>query len=228
MFGSLRNLPILSWHASADELVPTAFALEEEQTLSGLGYNFQWDLFAPAEHLTLALNDQFAPAATFLGSSAVNVNPPQVTFVRNPSMDDAAQGVVDDHAYWVSAVKLRNTATTTGTIDVFSQGFGVGDPPVSGTVPVVGTLTGGKLAPLAFTGFKNTYGGAAKSKVVNALRITATNIASLSINPGRAHVNCAAELAVTSDGPLKVTLTGCANGAHSFTGLARPTTSLRR
>jgi hypothetical protein len=228
MFGSLRNLPILSWHASADELVPTAFALEEEQTLSGLGYNFQWDLFAPAEHLTLAINDQFAPAATFLGIPVNNVNPPHVTFVRNPSMDDAAHGVVADHAYWVSAVKLRNTTTITGTIDVFSQGFGVGDPPTSGTVPVVGTLTGGKLAPLAFTGFKNTYGAIPKTKAANILRITATNLASISIDPARANVNCAAQLAVTSDGPLTVTLAGCANGAHSFNGLARPAMRLRR
>lgn len=34
MFPSLRNIPILSWHASADELVTSNYALEEEQAMA--------------------------------------------------------------------------------------------------------------------------------------------------------------------------------------------------
>ena len=216
MFATLRNLPLLSWHASADELVPTPDSLEEESTLSKLGLNFEWDLFSPAEHLTLALNDQFAPAATFLGIPQNNVNPPHVTFVRNPTMDDATHQAIADHAYWVSNVATRSASTVTGTIDVLSGGFGVGDPPTTGTTAVAGTLTGGNLAPLAYTGFRNGYGTPVPTRVTDTLVITATNIASATINPKRARVDCGATLNVTSDGPLKIMLAGCSNGTRTF------------
>ena len=216
MFGTYRNIPILSWHASADELVQVPFALEEEQQLSSLGLDIEWDLFAPAEHLTLAINDQFAPAATFLGVSQTNLNPAHVTFVRNPSMDNATYGIVADHAYWVSNVVERSTSSVTGSIDVASQGFGTGDPPTSGTAPVAGTLTGGTIPALGYTGFKNSYGAVPSTSVSDTLVITATNIASATITPSRAKVDCNAVLKVTTDGPLAITLAGCTNGAQSF------------
>jgi len=227
MYGSLRNIPILSWHASADELVPTPDSLLEEQSMSTLGLNFEWDLFAPAEHLTLTLNDEYAPAATFLGIPKNNVNPAHVTFVRNPSMDNATYGIVADHAYWVSNVVERTTSTTTGTIDILSEGFGVGDPPTSGTQPVVGTLTGGTIPALAYTGFKNTYGAVPSKPVSDTLVVTATNIASATVTPSRAKIDCNATLNVTTDGPFALTLAGCPNGAQSF-AKGRTVTAPRR
>jgi hypothetical protein len=191
MFASYRNIPILSWHASADELVPVTQSVPEEQTLSSLGLNFEWDLFAPAEHLTLALNDQFDTAASWLGTVSINDNPPNVT--------------------------TRTASTLTGTIDVLSQGFGVGDPPTSGTQTVIGTLTGGEVSPaIAYTGFKNTYGTPPTTPVADKLVINATNIASATINPARAKVDCSAQLNVTTDGPLTITLAGCPSGTTTY------------
>jgi len=216
MLAALRNIPLLSWHAAADELVPTPDSLEEESDESAAGLNFEWDLFAPAEHLTLAINDQFDTAAAFLGVVKNNINPPHVTFVRNPTMDDAANGIVADHAYWVSGVSLRTASATYGTFDVLSQGFGLGDPPTSGTGTTAGTLTGGAIPVLAYTGFKDTYGTVPTRPVADTLVINATNIATATITPGRAKVDCNAKLEVTTDGTLTVTLAGCPGGAHSF------------
>jgi len=216
MYGSLRNLPILSWHASADELVPTADSEQEEAMDSTLGLNFEWDLFSPAEHLTLAINDQYNTAATFLGARSNNINPPHVTYVYNPSMDDAANQLVADHAYWVSNITQRDKTQVTGTIDVFSQGFGVGDPPTSGTTTTSGTLVGGAIPAIGYTGFKNTYGTPPTTPVADGLKITATNISAATINPNRALVDCNAALNVTTDGPLTITLDGCTNGIHTF------------
>jgi predicted esterase len=216
MFPSLRNIPILSWHASADELVQSNFAVEEEQAFANDHLNFEWDLFAPAEHLTLTLNDEYAPAAAFIATTKNNINPPHVTYVRNPSMDAAAYDVVNDHAYWVSGIVERDTSKTTGTIDILSQGFGVGDPPVSAVQPVVGTLTGGAVAALAYTGFKETYGTPPAEPVTDALTVTATNISAATVTPSRAKIDCNATLNVTTDGPFTLSLAGCANGAYSF------------
>jgi len=216
MFPALRNIPILSWNASADEFVQTNFAVEQEQALASDGLSFEWDLFAPADHLTLTLNDQYAPAAAFIATTKNNRNPPHVTYVRNPSMDAAAYDVVNDHAYWVSRIVERDTARVTGTIDIFSHGFGVGDPPISGAQPVSGTLTGGAVGAIAYTGFRQTYGAPPMEPVADALTVTATNISAATVTPSRAKIDCNATLAVTTDGPFTLTLAGCANGAHSF------------
>jgi hypothetical protein len=42
--------------------------------------------------------------------------------------------------------------------------------------------------------------------------ITATNVSRVSIDAGRARVDCSASLNVTTDGPLRVTLTDCPGG----------------
>jgi len=222
MFASYRNIPIRSWHAAADELVPLDQSLPEEQTLSSLGLNFEWDLFAPAEHLTLALNDQFDTAASWLGSVSTNDNPPHVTYVVQPSLDSSQYDIVATHAYWLSGVTTRTASPLTGTIDVLSHGFGLGDPPTSGTQPVSGTLTGGEVSPaIAYTGFKNTYGTPPAQPVADELTINATNIATVTIAPSRAKVDCNAQLNVTTDGPLAITLAGCPNGTSTYSSSKR-------
>ena len=217
MFAALRNIPILSWHSSTDRFVQTNFVVDEELKLAALSEDYEVDLFQPADHTTLAINDQFAPAATFLGSTQTNANPAHVTFVRNPSMDSSAYDVIADHAYWVSNIVERDTSMTTGTIDAFSAGFGVGDPPTSGTLPVAGVLTGGSLLPaLDYAGFRDTYGVAPVKPVADALTISVTNIATASIVPSRARIDCNAALNVTTDGPFALTLLGCPQGTHTF------------
>jgi hypothetical protein len=46
----------------------------------------------------------------------------------------------------------------------------------------------------------------------DGLTLTATNVASFSIDASRAHVDCKAALHVTTDGPLTVTLADCPGG----------------
>ena len=68
MLGSVRNVPFLIWNETTDELVPIAGVLEQVKTLDELGYRYEFDQFQAGEHLTLALNDEYAPAAAFLGT----------------------------------------------------------------------------------------------------------------------------------------------------------------
>jgi len=85
--------------------------------------------------LTLAINDEFKPAAEFLGTQTVSRNPTHVTYTYNPTMDFAADGTAAGHAYWVYGVALREGGgeAPLGTIDVRSEGFGLGDAPVNAT-----------------------------------------------------------------------------------------------
>jgi C-terminal binding-module, SLH-like, of glucodextranase len=220
MLPSVRNIPFFIWNAVQDELVPYAGAVAQAQTFDQLGYRYTWDSFAPAEHLTLAFNDQFQPAANFLGTTKVNRNPSHVTYVVNPTMDFPKVGTVADHAYWLSGMKLRDGSgdAPLGTIDVRSRGFGAGDPPVGATQHGGGVLTGGTLPGIAFTEQSKSWGKTPPAPKRNELDITAKNIRTVTINAPRAHVTCKAKLVVKSDGPLAVHLTGCGSSKGTSGG----------
>jgi hypothetical protein len=211
MLGSVRNVPFLIWDETTDELVPISGVLEQIKTFDSLGYRYEFDQFQAGDHLTLAINDEFAPAAAFLGTDTVNPNPPHVTYVYNPTMDFPADGTTAGHAYWVYNVTLRDSSGTAplGKIDVRSEGFGVGDPTPSETQHGAGVLTGGQIPAIPFTSQSRTWGPAPEAPVRDALDITATNISQVTIDAKRAKVSCHAQLNITSDGPLKVTLADC-------------------
>jgi hypothetical protein len=211
MLPSVRNLPFLIWEETADELVPVTGQIEQVETFDRLGYRYEFDLFDLGEHLTLAINDEYAPAATFLGTETVVRNPPHVTYAYNPTMDFAADGTSAGHAYWLNGVSLRDSSGSDplGTIDVRSEGFGVSDPVASETMHGAGVLTGGQVPAIPFTSQSKTWGPAPSAPVRDALDIRATNIAHVTIDAARARVDCAARPNVSTDGPTQVSLADC-------------------
>jgi hypothetical protein len=134
-----------------------------------------------------------------------------VTYVYNPTMDFPADGTTAGHAYWVYDVALRNPsgAAPLGTIDVRSHGFGVGDPTPSATQTGAGVLTGGQIPAIPYTSQSKGWGAAPAQPASNALDISATNVSAVTIDAKRAKVKCNAQLNVTTDGPLTVTLADC-------------------
>ncbi|MDQ6811639.1 MAG: hypothetical protein M3Z95_07050 [Actinomycetota bacterium] len=211
MLASERNIPFLIWNQTTDELVPIAGVREQVKKFDSLGYRYEFDEFHGGDHLALAINDEFAPAAAFLGSDTVNENPAHVSYTYNPTMDFPADGTASGHAYWVYGLALREPGGTAplGTIDVRSEGFGAGDPIASETQHGAGALTGGTLGAQPYTSESKTWGTTPKTTVANVLDITATNISQVTIDAKRAKVTCGAQLKVTSDGPIKVTLADC-------------------
>jgi len=219
MLASVRNVPVLIWDETTDELVPIAGVLEQVAKFDALGYRYEFDQFQAGDHLTLAINDEYAPAAAFLGTDRVQPNPPHVTYTYNPTMDFPADGTTAGHAYWLYNVALRDGSGSTpiGTIDVRSEGFGVGDPVASETQHGAGSLTGGQIPAIPFTSQSKTWGQAPPAPLRDALDFTAANISKVTIDAARARVDCAAQVTGTSDGPLKVTLTDCPGTTSSKT-----------
>jgi predicted esterase len=203
---SLRNIPVLMWNAATDELVPETSYLPTAKALDDAGYRYELDIYT-GEHLTLAINDQYAPAAEFLGTAKVARNPAHITYVADPSLDHPDLSFVADHAYWLSGVQPRTAGQ--GTVDAFSHSFGTGDPVASTTQLGAGTLTGGNLGTLAFTRQYRTWGPPPLVPRADRIDLTAKNVAAVTINPKRAGVDCKVDLRITSDGPLTVSLTGC-------------------
>ena len=117
VLASLRNLPVLMWNTSADELVDPATYGQTADKLSSLGYRYELDVYQPVrattrrsapvfpDHLELAINDQFAPAAAFLGSAHGRLQS-RARHLRGRQRPRQARacGIVGDHAYWTSRV----------------------------------------------------------------------------------------------------------------------------
>ena len=185
MLASVRNVPFLIWDGALDELVPVAGAVAQAQTFDDLGYRYAFDLFAAADHLALAANDEYAPAAKFLGTAKVDRNPPHVTYVVNPTMDFPNDGTVADHAYWLSGLKLRDRsgAAPLGQVDARSEGFGVGDPAAHATSHTAGTLTGGNTGPFTYAEQSKSWGKAPAAAKHDILHLTVTNLSDVTVNP---------------------------------------------
>ena len=237
---SLRNIPVLMWNGLVDELVNPLLYEQTAAKLQSLGYRYELDVFqtCPAVpmpqncsplfpgHLTLSVNDQYAPAAAFLDTAQVNFNPAHVTYVEDTARNFPKAGLNGDHAYWLSGLTIRSASHTSsngepeGQIDAFSHGFGFGNPTASGQQLGTGTLTGGNLGPLSFARQSQTWGARPHIAKADAIDIVATNIATVTINARRAHVDCHVKLHVTSDGPIHVRVVGCPT--KSVTGSKPP------
>jgi hypothetical protein len=209
---SLRHTPVLSWGAAGDELVNLAEQREMVDALTAVGVRFAHWTFPGADHLTLAGNDEYSPGADFLGTARARRNPSRVTYVVDPREDNAEAGVVADHAYWLSGLRVRDD-TTPGTIDVRSLAARRGSREVLPVEPGAGVLTGGQNQAMPHTTETRSWGKAPEQSPRNVLRIRADNVRRAVIDPDRAGVTCAARLVVRTDGPLTLVLAGCGRTA---------------
>ncbi len=226
VLASMRNLPVLMWNVSLDELVNATDYTQTAMKLANLGYRYELDVFQPCanplcsalfpNHLQLAVNDQFAPGAAFHDTATVNYNPAHVTYVVDGARNYAQYGMNGDHAYWVSGLTLRSQSNTSsngdpiGSFDALSHGFGVGDPTASGVQgPTPGTLTGGNMEDLQYAALTQTWGATPSAPRSDVIDITAKNIATASVDVQRADADCNVKLNITTDGPIAVTLPRC-------------------
>ncbi len=211
MLASVRHIAFLIWDGTADELVPVPGPVAQARTFDDLGYRYVFDLFATSDHFQLAVNDQYAPAAKFLGAHRVNRNPAHVSYVVNPTMDFRSAGTVANHVYWLSGMRLRDTGgeAPLGKVDARSAAFATGDPPPGGTQHTAGVLTGGNEPAMSYVEQSQAWGKAPRTPRRNVLDLDVENLSRVVVHPRRAKLGCDAKLRVTTDGPLDVRLAGC-------------------
>jgi pimeloyl-ACP methyl ester carboxylesterase len=215
-FVSLRNIPVMAWYGQNDELVgPT----DSEQAFlnafqAGLRYD-HW-IFTPAGHITEGNNDEYTPAAVFLGDHTVDRNPAHVTYSLDPSLDTKTESPAN-HAYWLSGLTVR-TSGSTGKVDAVSHATGVGDPSLLPVALGAGTLNGGSHGPIPYQHRTLDWGAAPAEPRTDQITLTATNLATATIDVARAHVDCYVNLKVVSDGPLTVALAGCSRSVVASAG----------
>ena len=260
-----RNTPYLNVAASADELVPIVGPRTQnlgapEHGIRGfdqLGYRFRFLVVSPSDHFAMAAAGYDFPfAAAFLGDAFVDRNPAHVTFAYVPAADDVALGLVHDHGYWVSGVRLADetpgAVPAKGVVDAQSRGFGVGDPPSTAGADA------GAFSAFTYVETNRTWGAPPVTPVENRLDATLTNVSAARLDLARAALTPASELivATNADAPAALALDGgpfpacsvvledgavlgllpdptgvtlpVATGAHTYTVTCSDTFTLRR
>ena len=120
---NLRHIPMLLWNGGVDGLVPVLGPVNYSRELRKQGYRHQLDVFPVADHLLLAVRDQWDRAAEFLSRAERKNNPTRVTYRRDPEFDEPALGLAHDKAYWVSDITVRD-ADGPGLVDAHSLADG--------------------------------------------------------------------------------------------------------
>jgi hypothetical protein len=102
-----RWLPYLNWAGRNDELVSIALVRAQQQRFDQLGLRSQLWTF-PGGHLDLGAGDSWEAARAFLAGAVVQRDPRRVDYAFMPSADSERLGLVHDHAYWVSRLRVRD------------------------------------------------------------------------------------------------------------------------
>jgi hypothetical protein len=200
---SLRNTPIQVWNGVPDELDNIAMSEGAVQAMTKAGIRFDSWLFPLDDHLGLGTNDEYGPAAAFLGEHKVDRDPAHVTYVVAPGQDSGRADVVADHAYWLSGVTVRGTAPgRSGRIDARSLAFGEGDRAVLPVKSSTGVLRGGARGPQPYVRRTREWGPAPSAPKADRLVVRAAGIATATVDAARARLSCAPQLDVQADGPL--------------------------
>jgi hypothetical protein len=249
---SLRDVPVLSWMTANDEECVHEGAEQQTgifDTLDALGYRYQAETTAGPEHDAFAVYavENSEGIADFLGAGTVDRNPAHVTYVVNPRMNEPEYGLDSGHAYWLSDLTLRDTAGSLplGRVDVFSRGFGTQDPMPQPTQHGAGVFTSGDsgsipIPGLAYTSQSRAWNPMQPTAIQDRLDITASNLATITINATRARVDCDPTIQLDSDGPVTIRLVHCGTtrrasvtlrcpgGSYTLTGSDQPCNATRR
>jgi len=232
MLGSLRNVPILIWHGTNDELVPADGPQLVAQQLDSLNYRYEKDTFPGYDHFAFGFFDNYTWPAQFLDGATIDPNPAHVTYVVNPTMDFSDVNLKADHAYWLSGVTVRDPGQVRGTIDVRSEGFCAGDAPASST------QFGAGVAATPYTRQYKTWGDAPAAPCADTLDVSSTNVSRVVVDAERARVDCNAKVNLASGSdPVDVVIVNgdgepcggvqaAAVGGATVTGVAAATSTL--
>jgi hypothetical protein len=231
-YKSLRNIPVMAWYGQTDELVGPQDSEQSFLNAFQAGIRYDHWVFTPAGHITEGNNDEYTPAAVFLGNTTVDRSPPHVTYFRDPSLDTRALSA-PDHAYWVSGITLAS-GSATGTIDAKSHGFGVDDAPVLAPQLGAGILTGGSHPlGLPYTERILSWGATPSAPVANRLDVTVSGVSAATVDLARARLDCNVDLHVVTDVTTTIHFTSCSRvvttaanyGPNALGGGGLPNTS---
>ena len=138
---SLRHVPVFAWTGTADTLCTYPSQTDYFNVVDALGLRYEWYSFPGVPHA--GFDNEFQPMIDWMRTHVVH-DTAHVTYVLNEAVDEPELGMNADHAYWLSDMRIPKHAVNPpiGIVDVFSHGFGLGDPPVNATQNLTGEFVG--------------------------------------------------------------------------------------
>ncbi len=194
-------------YGAADELVPFAGGQEQISQFRSLGYRFHAVDYPAEDHLVFAVQNDFTPADSQLGTRDRTLNPGSFTFSWYPDLvgtiDKAGRaGTVGPTSdYWISGLSARNrTPGALATVMADSRAIA---QPAQRPSETFGVSPFPEPTPAA-TDVETWVPGPARPTSQN-LRLGLTNVARVSVDTARARLRCAA-ITVSTDGRTVLTL----------------------
>lgn len=201
---NLWNIPLLMWNGTNDELVPVAGVLQHERILNRLRLRHRTQVYPGYDHFLFSVVDDWTEGRDFLGTPVVDRDPVHVKYRAMPRMDVPALGLIHDHAYWVSDVRVA-TGAQSGLVDARSEATTRGRP-----FPVDSVGASGPTASLPGQGpyvALTTAWGETEQQARNALTISLTDVASATLWIERAGIDPSSPIALSIDSTTAATIT---------------------
>jgi pimeloyl-ACP methyl ester carboxylesterase len=197
---NLRSVPTVMLYSGGDELVHVWTANAMDQAFDATDDVFTFYLHPVAEHLSFAALDDWRKEAAYTRDLKLVSNPSRVTYRTETYLDDPALGIVHDRAYWVSAIRGRQTGQVAENVDLQTLACG-------GSTPVLKRSSGSGSDPVPWT--SDVQSVARTTPIARTLRLQGSlgNVASLHIDSRRACLaGQAFSYSITTDGTSTVSL----------------------
>ena len=192
-------------HGTLDELVPFVAAEDQVARFDAQGLRHRFVRYPGEDHMAFATQDRFDSVLDGLGTQRRAANPERVAFSWFPNLDRPRLGLRATGAYWVTAVRARETAAgslarvTARTFARRHPGHQVirfGPTPVTSPLPAV--LQGLRWKPGRVRTVDPT-----ETRPLVTLRLE--NTAAVTVDLDRAGLQCG-RVRVVSDGKASVRL----------------------
>ena len=225
LLGNLRWVGVMAWNQADDSEVPYSDASAAATGLTTLGLRHEAWTFPAGGHLAPALRDDWRPTVPFIDRFRLVRQPARIDLRVYPGLDDTRYGLIHDHAYWISRLRVAR-ASQHGDVRAVSRALGRGDPK-----PV--TYSGRSAAggsPALVAGVR--WNGLPRARRANALRLWLSQIVGLRIDGHRARLRGGRRLAISVDTDrrvrIRVDLRVCRAAKIRFAGRGRRATIRRR
>ena len=192
-------IPYVMTYGALDELVPFTGGLEQVEAFDKLGYRYYAVLYPAEDHLVFATQNDFAPADSQLGHLEREQDPGSFTFSWYPNLVSGALGIGPSGDYWISGLQARSS--NPGELATVSASSAALNEPTVTIEHHTGTADG----PTPAVTDSLTWTPGARPKARQAVVLSLTNVAGLTLETARTKLKCGA-VTVTTDGTSALTL----------------------
>ena len=199
-------IPYVMTYGAIDELVPFTGGVEQVEAFNKLGYRYYAVLYPAEDHMVFAVQNDFAPATSQLGSLERVKAPGSFTFAWYPDLDSSSLGIGPTGDYWVSGLSARDASA--GKLASLSASSGGLPEPEQKPEHHTSVVNG----PTPAVADSQTWTPGATPRPTKALTVSLADVATLAVDTKAAKLKCATVTA-TSDGPATLTLLGLRAGA---------------